>query len=892
MDIARAMYLGGTTIRASEGNYSSYDKKGLLCCFCGEPVYLKKGDIRKPHFAHFPGTDPKQVEECELRASSYGNSSQLNSFIKDRGQRLKIFQQHFLNLISFEGDKPTTNLDFNNWINSIKRDHSTVIDIIVNDCTDYFIRNCHQIAAKYIKQITNNDNKPILIQQEIALEAISYLCVKSSCKLIKYLLHYGIYKLFKHEISNLFKDEVKTQNVDNICHLVIKIIVLNIWTEALNEVESNNIKIQSQTKLSSQLYELSNASQFCVSYTVMGGKKGNVPIVYTLEAINGKLLIYFHSTVAVKNEVTGKTDNVHNKLEVGEIKAVPGSLYIDLKQDLLPNKLIFDDYNFHCELLVNYALPDWISRSADLVESNKIAPVWLIVSKLIILTCYDEITNELSINETNTVKTFNVVQWWEILLDSAKECPTVLQFQNAAKLNQQMAVITKQTSTGKTDIYFFLSSIDGNMIRLRNDKKNVLDMRLDLSLGLYYETPLMKDSNPNVDLINLISDISKNTDKLDTSLGLDWLVVAFKVYQVVIMRRVDAVSTEIVNATIKDWIAAIKSVTDINNAIVITDFLLNKSFMGSRLNSSEKTSLNQVLTKLKNSLQSEQSQNKLKHTVDAVNVTNITNNTTQKLTKENRNKWRKPSYVKSLLQRLKDNPLVRSNQFQGVDYFVSKCVITIPENNTKLADKIRQFLSFEVEKISVDIPENIRQDYDGKMKTTIRYDCDDQVLLNLVTEQYTNNERSIWNVKHNPDNYSIDVSLKLNVSKLSFKQLNIMYKKANKYYESISHDTIFSILDMLVLDKSELIKISRTPLIIAFNILLSLDPVIDYYQFIKQIRVDTVNGDLMSCISLPTIDVKTSRIIMIPDLNLFNEMSHLTPVGTMLIVGNTKIFKV
>jgi hypothetical protein len=669
MDIARAMYLGGTTIRASEGNYSSYDKKGLLCCFCGEPVYLKKGDIRKPHFAHFPGTDPKQVEECELRASSYGNSSQLNSFIKDRGQRLKIFQQHFLNLISFEGDKPTTNLDFNNWINSIKRDHSTVIDIIVNDCTDYFIRNCHQIAAKYIKQITNNDNKPILIQQEIALEAISYLCVKSSCKLIKYLLHYGIYKLFKHEISNLFKDEVKTQNVDNICHLVIKIIVLNIWTEALNEVESNNIKIQSQTKLSSQLYELSNASQFCVSYTVMGGKKGNVPIVYTLEAINGKLLIYFHSTVAVKNEVTGKTDNVHNKLEVGEIKAVPGSFYIDLKQDLLPNKLIFDDYNFHCELLVNYALPDWISRSADLVESNKIAPVWLIVSKLIILTCYDEITNELSINETNTVKTFNIVQWWEILLDCAKECPTVLQFQNAAKLNQQMAVITKQTSTGKTDIYFFLSSIDGSLIKLRNDKKEILNLHIDLRQGLSYVTPSMKDGSPNVDLINLISDISKNTDKLDTSLGLDWLVVAFKVYQVVIMRRVDAVSTEIVNATIKDWIAAIKSVKDINKAIVITDFLLNKSFMGSRLNSSEKTSLNQVLTKLKNSLQSEQSQNKLKHTVDAVNVTNITNNTTQKLTKENRNKWRKPSYVKSLLQRLKDNPPVRSNQFQGVDYF-------------------------------------------------------------------------------------------------------------------------------------------------------------------------------------------------------------------------------
>lgn len=260
--------------------------------------------------------------------------------------------------------------------------------------------------------------------------------------------------------------------------------------------------------------------------------------------------------------------------------------------------------------------------------------------------------------------------------------------------------------------------------------------------------------------------------------------------------------------------------------------------------------------------------------VDMVNKP-IVNSTTHKLTKENKDKWIKPAYKKSLLQRLKDNPPVRSNQFQGVDYFVSKCVITIPENNPKLEAKIRQFLSFEIEKISVDIPANLQSDYDSK-KVTVNYDCEDQVLLNLINEQYNNNERSIWNITHNPDNYSIDVSIKSSVNKLSFKQLNTMYKRANKYYESISHDTIFSILDMLVLDKSELIKISRTPLIIAFNILLSLDPVIDYYKFIKQIRVDTVNGDLMSCISLPIIDNKISRVIMIPDLNLFAESINVS----------------
>ena len=54
-------------------------------------------------------------------------------------------------------------------------------------------------------------------------------------------------------------------------------------------------------QLQNQVYALTNASNFGVSYSCFGGKKSNVPIVYTLEAVNGKIQIYFHSTVPVKN---------------------------------------------------------------------------------------------------------------------------------------------------------------------------------------------------------------------------------------------------------------------------------------------------------------------------------------------------------------------------------------------------------------------------------------------------------------------------------------------------------------------------------------------------------------------------------------------------------------
>jgi hypothetical protein len=62
---------------------------------------LRKGNYRKPYFAHFKGTDPSQVEKCNLRASAYGNSTKgtESKFIEDKGQRLGIFEKDFLNII-------------------------------------------------------------------------------------------------------------------------------------------------------------------------------------------------------------------------------------------------------------------------------------------------------------------------------------------------------------------------------------------------------------------------------------------------------------------------------------------------------------------------------------------------------------------------------------------------------------------------------------------------------------------------------------------------------------------------------------------------------------------------------------------------------------------------
>jgi hypothetical protein len=250
------------------------------------------------------------------------------------------------------------------------------------------------------------------------------------------------------------------------------------------------------------------------------------------------------------------------------------------------------------------------------------------------------------------------------------------------------------------------------------------------------------------------------------------------------------------------------------------------------------------------------------YNVDLVSIER--NNKENNINKKNKNKFIKPTYKQSILQRIKENPPVRSNSFQGIDYWVNRCIISIPDNPTGI--KLRGLLSFEIEKITIDIPDELQSEY-NKQKITVRYDCEDHILLNLISEQYNNNPKSIWKIEYDPNTFSLISSIKENVTKLSFKQLNQMYKRSNKYFESINHDVLYSLIGYLIQDSGEYVKILKSPLLIAFNILQSLDD--SYYEFIKQIRVDTLHADLMSCISLQ-LDPLENRIIMIPDLNIFN----------------------
>ena len=169
---------------------------------CGEPTFLKSGSRRKSHFAHFKGTAPSQVEECNFRVSVYGNSikgGKIN-FVEDRGQRLEIFQKNSLDMISSSLNTIIGNPEFNNvtWIDPLK------LNIITKACIDFFLSNKRAMAEKYgISPRTMYKTGSMTeseIQKEIALEAMDYLCKKSSRSLLEYLIHYSIYDLSKKSV--------------------------------------------------------------------------------------------------------------------------------------------------------------------------------------------------------------------------------------------------------------------------------------------------------------------------------------------------------------------------------------------------------------------------------------------------------------------------------------------------------------------------------------------------------------------------------------------------------------------------------------------------------------------------------------------------------------------
>ncbi|MDM9583040.1 hypothetical protein [Nostoc sp. GT001] len=250
MEYAISIYKPSERVYPEQCDFNSYSDLGLICPICKQEVYLRKGDIREPYFAHFHATSSRQVKECELRVSADGNSTEISSLIENRGQRLEIFQQHFLSLIYFENSKIIEDAKFNNWINSRKDESNQIINDIIRKCIDYFLENRQLMEAKYIIHTTKIKNEQILLQQKISLEVMSYLCDNAKFNYnLRYLLFYSMYQIYQYEEHKLIRQNLKTQDIEKICQGTVRIIMRNSWILAFKNTKINGVNNKTQQNI-------------------------------------------------------------------------------------------------------------------------------------------------------------------------------------------------------------------------------------------------------------------------------------------------------------------------------------------------------------------------------------------------------------------------------------------------------------------------------------------------------------------------------------------------------------------------------------------------------------------------------------------------------------------
>ena len=98
-----AMYRAGFQVAAEDCDYKSAKDLGLICPFCKEAVFLRKGSCYKRgestvstpvSFAHYPNSE-LIAQDCELRAKRKEGEDYLRHLENEsRNQRLKLFNEH------------------------------------------------------------------------------------------------------------------------------------------------------------------------------------------------------------------------------------------------------------------------------------------------------------------------------------------------------------------------------------------------------------------------------------------------------------------------------------------------------------------------------------------------------------------------------------------------------------------------------------------------------------------------------------------------------------------------------------------------------------------------------------------------------------------------------
>ena len=188
---AKLMYLGGIVVKATdELDYADYINYGFRCIVCGEEVFLRKGSERQAHFAHHRYS-PNSSAKCSLRLTQFSTTSSPLYILnwENKNQRIKIYQENLLNIIS------QSYPDF--YQNSDQVKNTLSESKLITQCESF-----HHHKDELLQDIDVKKDylQSIKITQKLATkEVIDYLTLKHTLHLLKSVTAYSISQV---EISN------------------------------------------------------------------------------------------------------------------------------------------------------------------------------------------------------------------------------------------------------------------------------------------------------------------------------------------------------------------------------------------------------------------------------------------------------------------------------------------------------------------------------------------------------------------------------------------------------------------------------------------------------------------------------------------------------------------
>ena len=132
MKYAKSMYRAGFIVDAEDCDYDSAKDLGLVCPFCSEALFLRRGHLRgkssyvEAAFCHYHTDDP-MADVCELRAQRPEGQAYIAKVdAESRQQRLEIYNKRLTDLIFDTPGKAVykffrkTSLDQKDWEGAVK----------------------------------------------------------------------------------------------------------------------------------------------------------------------------------------------------------------------------------------------------------------------------------------------------------------------------------------------------------------------------------------------------------------------------------------------------------------------------------------------------------------------------------------------------------------------------------------------------------------------------------------------------------------------------------------------------------------------------------------------------------------------------------------------------